>query len=67
MANKVTVQVLGASPQILDGVNSVADIKQRLNVAHYAANINGRGADDTQQLQDFSYVTLSPQVKGGKR
>lgn len=65
MANKVTVQILGGSPQVLDSVTTVADIKAKLGVASYTASINGGAASDRDVVDDYSYVTLSPAVKGG--
>lgn len=65
MADKVTVQVLGGSPQVIDGVNTIADIKRKLALQNHAASINGDAAADKDSVDDFNYVTLSPSVKGG--
>lgn len=66
MANKVTVQVLGGSPQILDNVCSIAEVKRKLNLTGHSAAVNGAAANDDTTLADFNYVTLSPAVKGGQ-
>jgi hydrogenase maturation factor len=65
MANKVTVQVLGGDTKVIDGVETVRDVKTMFNVPSYAATINGDPATDEEGLEDFSFVALSPAVKGG--
>lgn len=64
MANKVTVQVIGATPQILDGVCTVKDVKEKLGLGSYAAKVNGSPARDDDRLNDYAFVSLSEAVKG---
>lgn len=65
MASKITVQVLGGSPQVIDGPSTIADVKRKLNLSNHTASVNGDPADDSHELDDYSFVTLSPSVKGG--
>lgn len=65
MADKVTVQVLGGTPQVLDGIRTVAEAKAKVNATNHSASVNGESANDCFVLDDYSYVTLSPAVKGG--
>jgi len=62
---KVTAQVLGGDPKLLEDVRTVADVKSRLQVPSHTATVNGETADDNYQLSDYEFVTLSPAVKGG--
>jgi len=62
---KVTAQVLGGDPKLLEGVDTVAEVKSRLQVSGHTATVNGEAADDDYQLSDYEFVTLSPAVKGG--
>lgn len=64
---KVTGQVLGGDPKVLDGVTTVGDVKGRLQVSNHTATVNGEPADDGYELSDYEFVTLSPAVKGGVR
>lgn len=66
MANKVTGHVLGGQPKILDGMNTVADVKKALNVgAGYEATVQGEPSDDNEPLNDYDHVSFAPAVKGG--
>jgi sulfur carrier protein ThiS len=65
MANNVIAQVLGGAKQVLDNVNSISDLKQKLNLAQYTATLNGSPAADDENLTDGDFVTLSQAVKGG--
>jgi len=65
MASKVTAQVLGGSPRVLDDVFSVADVKEEMGVPNHTATVNGEPADDDEGLDDYSFVNLAPAVKGG--
>jgi hypothetical protein len=62
---KVTAQVLGGDPKLLDDVGTVGQVKSRMNAAGHTATVNGEPADDDHQLSDYEFVTLSPAVKGG--
>lgn len=66
MADRVTAVVLGGTPRVLDNVETVADVKEMMNVPGYQATVNGDTADDNTFLEDFSYVSLSAAVKGGR-
>jgi hypothetical protein len=63
---KVTAQVLGGDPKVLDDCGTVGQVKSRLGVATHTATVNGEPAEDSYQLSDFEFVSLSPAVKGGK-
>jgi hypothetical protein len=66
MASKITVQVLGGEAKVIDNVETIADVKRKLGVTNHSASINGEAADDNDEVSDYSYVTLSPSVKGGR-
>jgi sulfur carrier protein ThiS len=66
MANKVTIQVLGGQPKVVDGVVSVADAISALGLeGQYTATINGEPASLDSDVMDFEYIALAPAVKGG--
>jgi len=65
MANNVTACVLGGDPVVLNGVDTVGDVKTELVVEGYTATVNGEPADDDFVLEDYEFVSLSPAVKGG--
>lgn len=65
MAKQVTVIVSGGSPQVLNDVSTVGDIKERLGKQSFLAKVNGESADDEDELDDYSHVTLAENVKGG--
>ena len=62
---KVTAQVLGGDPKVIDDVGTVGGVKARLQVQGHVATVNGEPADDNYELSDFEFVSLSPAVKGG--
>lgn len=62
---KVTGQVLGGDPKVLDNVSTVADVKRQLQATNHTATVNGESAEDNYELSDYEFVTLAPAVKGG--
>ena len=67
VANNVIAQQLGGSKQILDGVGTVSDARQKMGLgSDYTATVNGASADDSKSLRDGDYVAFSRKVKGGK-
>ena len=70
MAEKnVTLQVLGGGSLVCscDEVQTVGAAKAKMAVPNYVASVNGEPADDEDELQEFSFVSLSAAVKGGTR
>jgi sulfur carrier protein ThiS len=66
MAKNVIAQLSGGSKQVLDGVDTVRDVKAKLNATTgYTAAINGDSAEDNEELNDGDVVTLAKAVKGG--
>ncbi len=65
MANNIITQILGGSKQVLDNVNTVGDVKTKLNVQAYTASVNGSPVTDNQELEEGDFVSLSQAVKGG--
>ena len=66
MANNIIAQISGGSKQVLDNVDTVAQVKTKLGAeAGYTAAINGDPADDSELLEDGDVVTLAKAVKGG--
>lgn len=62
--SKVTVQVVGGSPQVLENVLTVGQVKKSVGAENYTATVNGEPASDSQALNDFEFVSLAPAVKG---
>ena len=65
MASNIKAQVSGGSIQNLDDVETVGDVKKRLEVTGYTATVNGEPADNSYELSDYEFVMLAPAVKGG--
>ena len=67
--NKITVQVLGSTARTvsIDEVSTVAEAKELMGVPNYTATVNGEPADDDDVLEEYSFISLSPAVKGGNR
>lgn len=57
--------VLGGDPVRLEAAD-VGDVKEQLNVATYTATVDGEPTDDSFELTDEQFVSLSPSVKGGR-
>lgn len=67
MANKVTAQVLGGQPQVLDGVETIQDVLEAMELGtSYQATMNGDAADLDDEVYDFSFVSFTEKVKGAK-
>ena len=65
MANNITAQVLGGTPQSGIEANTVGDVKSKLGVPNHSASVNGQPASDSTVLSSYQFVSLSPAVKGG--
>lgn len=65
MAQNVVAQVSGGSKKVLDGVETVGDVKSQMNALGYTASVNGDPAQSSDTLQDGDFVSLSQAVKGG--
>lgn len=66
MANNVIAQIQGGSKQVLENVDTVADVKRKLSASTgYTAAINGDPADDSESVEEGDFVTLAKSVKGG--
>jgi sulfur carrier protein ThiS len=65
MANNVIAQVLGGDKKVLDSVETVADVKEKLSAQNYTASVNGDPASNDYELSDGDFVSLSQAVKGG--
>ncbi len=68
MANKVTIQIAGGTAKVVNGVDTLGDAKKKAEVddSKYSASVNGEPeTDDSLELDDYSYVSFAPQVKGG--
>ncbi len=68
MANKVTIQIAGGSPKVVNGVDTLGDAKKKGGIEDdkYTASINGEPeTDDELELDDFCYISFAPSVKGG--
>lgn len=65
MANNVVAQVIGGSKQVLDGVETVADVKAKLDAKYHVAQINGMPANDDAKVKDSDFLSLAKAAKGG--
>lgn len=65
MANSIRVIVLGGDTRMMDGLDTVGDVKERTQTLTYTAAVDGIPASDTQALRDGQTVSLSMQQKGG--
>lgn len=66
MANNIIVQIAGGKKEVYDGLNTIADVRAKLNLTStYAAALNGDPANDSSLLEDGDMVTLAQAVKGG--
>jgi len=61
----VIAQVIGGSKQVLDGVETVADVKAKLDAGSHVAQINGQPAADDAQVRSGDFITLAKAAKGG--
>lgn len=67
MAKKVTVEISGGAPQVIDDVDTIADVKRKFGKDSYVAKLNGEAAEDEDELDDYAHVSLAENVKGGQR
>jgi sulfur carrier protein ThiS len=65
MAKRVTCQMLGGEAIVLDEVFTVGEVLDELGAEGYVASVNGNPAEPDDELDDYSYVSASPAVKGG--
>ena len=62
----VTIQVLGGQPVVANNIRTVRDAFNRLELAgNYTVSVNGDPANMDDILDEYSFVTFSPAVKGG--
>lgn len=66
MANSVTGQVIGGQSLTFDGVNTVKELADLMNLGdNYTVKINNQEATYESSLQDFNFVAFGEKVKGG--
>lgn len=62
----VTIQVLGGQPVVANNIRTVRDAFNKLELAgNYTVSVNGDPANMDDILDEYSFVTFSPAVKGG--
>ena len=61
---KVQVQVTGGQVQTIEAA-TIGEIKKKLGVPSYTAQVNGDPAADGHGLSDYEFVTLTESVKSG--
>lgn len=62
----VTIQVLGGQPVVANNVSTVREAYNRLGLdGRYTVSVNGDPANMDDSLDEYSFVTFSPAVKGG--
>jgi len=63
---KVTAQVMGGQVKLVDNVETVQDVLNQLGVeGAYIPMVNGEPATLNTELNDYEFVSFSPDVKGG--
>ena len=63
---KVTAQVLGGAPKILEDVYTVQEALEALELeGNYVANVNGDTVDMDYELSDGEFLNFATAVKGG--
>lgn len=65
MANNVIVQVLGGKKEVFDNVETITDVKLKLQLPNHTGIVNGDSETDSHQLVDGDFISLAPAVKGG--
>ena len=66
MADKIRAQVVGGQVKDFDGVGTVQDLANAMQLeGNYKATVNGEPAEFTQSLDNYAYVTFAEKVKGG--
>lgn len=67
MARNLTVKVIGGETKVDVVADTIAELKERLDLAHYNASVQGEPVeeDDYDVLADYDYVTFTKAVKGG--
>lgn len=61
---QVSVKIAGGSMQLKDAA-TIGELKNSLGLTNHSAAVNGEIEDDSYQLSEGEFITLSPQVKGG--
>ena len=68
MANTVTAVVLGGQPSIQNGVSTVGELAQRLNLPqNHSVKINDQSGDYSSPVNDFDFVAFGSKVEGGRQ
>lgn len=62
---KITVKVTGGNVQELQA-DTVADVKEELNLPEHTVTVNGEAVDDDYELEDYEFVVLTEPAKGGR-
>jgi len=65
MASNVTVQVTGGSPKVVEAATVREAMELIAITGNYSAMVNGNPASLDDSLSNYSFVTLSPAIKGG--
>jgi hypothetical protein len=67
-AKNVIAQVLGGDKDVVDGVNNVGDVREKMGIGNdYSATLNGSGVKDDATVRDGDFVAFSRKVKGGRK
>jgi hypothetical protein len=65
MAKNITAQVTGGQPKVIE-VSTVSEALTALGLTgNYTATVNGEGAEMSDSLSDYSFVTFAEAIKGG--
>lgn len=62
---KVQVQVTGGAIQQKEA-STVGELKTLLGVVAYTATVNGEPSSDSDELNDYEFISLAPAVKGAR-
>ena len=68
MAQNVVAQVLGGKKELIDDVDTVAEVAAKMDISMdtHAAAVNGDAAEADTDLEDSDFVTFTKKVKGGQ-
>jgi hypothetical protein len=65
MANNVTAVQIGAQPKVFNGIDTVSELLQALDLEGVSIKINGETVGDDHTLSDYDFVSFGEKVKGG--
>lgn len=66
MASNIMAQVAGGTKQVVENVQTVRDVAQKMGIeSGYTATVNGDTAEMSEELSEGDFVSFAKSVKGG--